>query len=327
MRAIVYHRYGSPDDVLALTDIDKPMVKDNEVLVRVHAASVNPADWHLVRGKPYIARLQFGLRRPKNTVPGCDVAGQVEAVGKNVTIFRPGDEVYGSPFGDGLGALADYVCISDDLLALKPANLSFEHAAAVPLAALTALQGLRDHGRIEPGHKVLIIGASGGVGTFAVQVAKSFGAEVTGVCSTRNVEMVRSIGADHVIDYTQEDFTESGQRYDLIFQSAGTRSPSDCRRVLTSKGTLVLSSGESHGRWIGPVGRIIRARLLSLFVSQRMANLTMKPNKKDLQALNELVEAGKVTPVIDRTHLLAEVPEAIRYLEEGHAQGKVAITV
>jgi NADPH:quinone reductase-like Zn-dependent oxidoreductase len=327
MKAIVYHRYASPDQVLELTDIDKPPVQDDEVLVRVHAASINPADWHLVRGEPYIARLQFGLRKPKDNVLGCDVAGQVEAVGKNVTIFQPGDQVYGSLFGHGLGALAEYACMSDDLVALKPANLSFDQAAAVPLAALTALQGLRDHGRIEPGHKVLIIGASGGVGTFAVQIAKSFGAEVTGVCSTRNVDMVRSIGADDVIDYTQEDFADSGQRYDLIFQSAGTRSASACRRVLTSKGTLVLSSGESHGRWIGPVGRIIRARLLSLFVSQRMANFTMKPNKKDLQTLKELIEAGKLTPVIDRTHSLTEVAEAVRYVEEGHSQGKVVITV
>jgi NADPH:quinone reductase-like Zn-dependent oxidoreductase len=327
MKAIVYHQYGSPDDVLELADIDQPVVNDNEVLVRVHAASVNPADWHLVRGKPYIARLQLGLRTPKDTVLGCDVAGQVEAVGKNVTTFQPGDEVFGSPFAHGGGALAEYVRISDELLAPKPANLSFDHAAAVPLAALTALQGLRDHGRIEPGHKVLIIGASGGVGTFAVQIAKSFGAEVTGVCSTRNLDMVRSIGADHVIDYTQEDFTETGQRYDLIFQLAGTRSPSDCRRALTSKGTLVLASGESEGRWIGPVGRIVRALLLSPFVSQKMVSFTVKPNKTDLQTLKELVEAGEVTPVIDRTHSLTEVPEAIRYLEEGHSQGKVVIAL
>jgi NADPH:quinone reductase-like Zn-dependent oxidoreductase len=259
--------------------------------------------------------------------PRGDVAGQVEAVGTNVTTFQPGDEVFGSPFAHGQGALAEYARISDELLALKPANLSFEHAAAVPLAALTALQGLRDHGRIEPGHKVLIIGASGGVGTFARQIAKAFDAEVTGVCSTRNVDMVRSIGADHVIDYTQEDFTKSGQRYDLIFQLAGTRSPSHCRRALTTKGTLLLASGESGGRWIGPVGRIIRALLLSPFVSQKLANFTVKPNSKDLQTLKELVEGGKVTPVIDRTHSLTEVSEAIRYLEEGHTQGKVVIAL
>jgi NADPH:quinone reductase-like Zn-dependent oxidoreductase len=327
MKAIVYHQYGSPDDVLELIDIDQPVVNDNEVLVRVRAASVNPADWHLVRGKPYIARLQMGLRKPKDTVPGCDVAGQVEAVGKNVSAFQPGDEVFASSFAHGHGYLAEYVHISDELLTLKPANLSFEHAAAVPLAAMTALQGLRDHGRIAPGHKVLIIGASGGVGTFAVQIAKAFGAEVTGVCSTRNVDLVRSIGADHVIDYTQEDFTQSGQRYDLIFQLAGTRSPSDCRRALTSKGTLVLVSGESDGHWIGPVARIIRALLLSPFVSQKMASFTVKPNSTDLQTLKELIEAGKVTPVIDRTHSLTDVPDAIRYLEEGHTQGKVVVTL
>jgi NADPH:quinone reductase-like Zn-dependent oxidoreductase len=326
MKAIVRDKYGSPD-VLELEDIDKPELGDDEVLVRVHAASVNPADWHLLRGKPYIARLQLGLRKPKDRVLGCDVAGHVEAVGNNVTMLQPGDEVFGSPFMHGLGAFAEWVCISEDLLAPKPANLSFDHAAAVPLAASTALQGLRDHGRIEPGHKVLIIGASGGVGTFAVQIAKSFDAEVSGVCSARNVDMVQSLGADHVIDYTQEDFTQSGQKYDLIFQLAGTRSPSECRRALTSKGTLVLSSGESDGRWIGPVGRIIKALVLSPFVSEKMASFTVKPIKEDLQFLKQLVEAGKLTPVIDRTYSLSEVPEAIRYLEEGHARGKVVITV
>ena len=222
MKAIVYHEYGSPD-VLELKDIDKPLVEENEVLVRVHAASVNRLDWHLMRGSPYISRLQAGLRKPKDSVLGADVAGQVEAVGKHVTKFQPGDEVFGSLFGHGFGAFAEYVSVSDDLLELKPANLSFDQAAAVPVAALTALQGLRDHGRIEQGQNVLIIGASGGVGTFAVQIAKSFGAEVTGVCSTRNVDMVRSIGADHVIDYTQEDFTQGGQRYDLIFELAGSQ--------------------------------------------------------------------------------------------------------
>jgi NADPH:quinone reductase-like Zn-dependent oxidoreductase len=326
MKAILRDKYGSPD-VLELEDIDKPELGDDEVLVRVHAASVNPADWHLLRGKPYIARLQLGLRKPKDRVLGCDVAGHVEAVGKNVTMLQPGDEVFGSPFMHGFGAFAECVCVSEALLASKPVTLSFEQAAAVPLAASTALQGLRDHGRIEPGHKVLIIGASGGVGTFAVQIAKSFDAEVTGVCSARNVEMVRSLGADHVVDYTQEDFTQSGQKYDLIFQLAGTRSPSECRRALTSKGTLVLSSGESDGRWIGPVGRIIKALVLSPFVSQKMASFTVKPNKEDLQSLKQIVEAGKLTPVIDRKYSLSEIPEAIRYLEEGHARGKVVITV
>jgi NADPH:quinone reductase-like Zn-dependent oxidoreductase len=326
MKAIVQDRYGSPD-VLELEDLDKPEPGDDEVLVGVHAASVNPADWHLLRGEPYIARLQLGLGKPKHTVLGCDVAGHIEAVGKDVTMLQPADEVFGSPFMHGFGAFAECVCVSEDLLAPKPATLSFEQAAAVPLAASTALQGLRDHGRIEPGHKVLIIGASGGVGTFAVQIAKSFDAEVSGVCSTRNVQMVRSLGADHVIDYTQQDFTQSGQKYDLIFQLAGTRSPSECRRALSTKGTLLLSSGESDGRWIGPVARIIKALMLSPFVSQKMVSFTVKPNKEDLRFLKRLIEAGKLRPVIDRTYPLAEVPEAIRYLEEGHAQGKVLITV
>jgi NADPH:quinone reductase-like Zn-dependent oxidoreductase len=333
MKAIVYHEYGSPD-VLELKDIDKPLVKDDEVLVRVHAASVNRLDWHLMRGSPYISRLQAGLRKPKDSVLGADVAGKVEAVGKHVTKFQPGDDVFGSLFGHGFGALAEYVSVSDDLLELKPANLSFDQAAAVPVAALTALQGLRDHGRIEPGQEVLIIGASGGVGTFAVQIAKSFGAEVTGVCSTRNVDMVRSIGADHVIDYTQEDFTDGGQRFDLIFETAGSHSPSEIRRALTSKGTLVLiGHGGSEGRWIGPFGRLIRALVLSRFVSQRIASYTGKPNyssgpkKGDLATLKELIESGRITPVIDRTYSLSETADALRYLEEGHAQGKVVITV
>jgi NADPH:quinone reductase-like Zn-dependent oxidoreductase len=326
MKAMVNMIYGPPD-VLELTAVEEPIPRDDEALVKVYAASVNPADWHLLRGEPYVARLQLGLRRPKYRVLGCDVAGYVEAVGKNVAMLQKGDEVFGSPFMHGFGAFAERVSIPEDLLAPKPANLSFEQAAAVPLAASTALQGLRDHGGIEPGHKVLIIGASGGVGTFAVQIAKYFGAEVTGVCSTRNVELVRSLGADHVVDYTQEDFARSGQRYDLIFQLAGTRSPSDCRRVLTSKGTLVQISGDSDGRWLGPVDRIIKALVLSPFVSQKVASFTVEPNRDDLRFLKQLLEAGKLTPVIDRTYPLAEVPEAIRYLEEGHARGKVVITV
>jgi NADPH:quinone reductase-like Zn-dependent oxidoreductase len=327
MKAMVNMKYGPPD-VLELTEVERPTPKDDEVLLKVHAASVNPADWHLLRGKPYIARLQLGLRRPKERVLGCDVAGRVEAVGKNVKMLQPGDEVFESPFMHGFGAFAECVCVSEGLLAPKPATLSFEQAAAVPLAASTALQGLRDNGRIEPGHKVLIIGASGGVGTFAVQIAKSFGAKVSGVCSTRNVEMVRSLGADHVIDYTVEDFTQSGhKKYDLIFQLAGTCSPSECRRALTSKGTLVLISGESDGRWIGPVDRIIKTAVLSPFVSQKMTTFTVKPNKEDVQFLKQLIEAGKLTPVIDRTYPLSETPVAIRYLENGHARGKVVICV
>jgi NADPH:quinone reductase-like Zn-dependent oxidoreductase len=326
MKAIVNTKYGPPD-VLELTEVEKPVPKDDEALVKVHAASVNPADWHLLRGTPHIARLQLGLRKPKETVLGCDVAGQVEAIGKNVTMLQPGDGVFGSPFMHGFGAFAERVCVPEELLAPKPATLSFGQAAAVPLAASTALQGLRDHGRIESGQKVLIIGASGGVGTFAVQIARYFGAEVTGVCSTRNVEMARSLGADHVIDYTKEDFTRSGRKYDLIFQLAGTRSPSDCRRALTPEGTLVQISGESDGRWIGPVDRIIKALVLSPFVSQKMASFTVKPNKEDLRFLGQLIEAGKVAPVIDRVYPLSETPEAIRYLENGHARGKVVITV
>ena len=323
MKAIVYHEYGSPD-VLELREIDKPVVKDDEVLIRVRAASANPADWHFMRGLPYIMRPQAGLRRPKNTALGRDISGQLEAVGKDVTQFRPGDEVFANV---GAGGFAEYICVSESLLVLKPANLTFEQAAAVPLAALTALQGLRDAGQLQPGQKVLIIGASGGVGTFAVQIAKSFGADVTGVCSTRNVEMVRSLGADRVIDYTREEFTYSGQKYDLIFQLAGTRSPSECRRALTSRGTLLLSSGESSGRWLGPVDRMIKAVVLSPFVSQKLGSFLAKPSKDDLQFLRELIEAGKLKPVIDRTYSLSDAPAAIRYLEEGHARGKVVITV
>jgi NADPH:quinone reductase-like Zn-dependent oxidoreductase len=323
MKAIVQDRYGSPD-VLELREIDKPVVEDDEVLVRVRAASANPADWHFMRGVPYIMRPQSGLGKPKSSVLGRDISGQVDAVGKDVTRFRPGDEVFANVEA---GGFAEYTCVSEGLVAPKPANLTFERAAAVPLAALTAVQGLRDAGQVQPGQKVLIVGASGGVGTFAVQIAKSFGAEVTGVCRTRNVEMVRSLGADHVIDYTQEDFTESGQKYELIFQLAGTRSPSDCRRALTSRGTLLLSSGESSGRWLGPVDRIIKAAVLSPFVSQKLGSFLAKPDSDDLQFLKELIEAGKVKPVIDRTYSLGEAPDAIRYLEEGHARGKIVITL
>ena len=326
MKAIVRDNYGPPD-VLELEDLSKPEPGGDGVLLRVHATSVNPADWHILRGDPYVSRLQLGLREPKDRVLGCDVAGRVETVGESVTMLRPGDEVFGSPFMRGFGAFAEHLRISEDLLAPKPATLSFEQAAAVPLAASTALQGLRDHGRIEPGQRVLIIGASGGVGTFAVQIAKSFEAEVTGVCSTRNVDIARSLGADHIIDYTEEDFTRSGRKYDLIFQLAGTRSPSDCRRALTPEGTLVQISGESDGRWIGPISRMIKAVVLSPFVSQNLGSFLAKPTQDDLQFLKELIEAGKVKPVIDRTYPLSEAPEAIRYVEEGHARGKVAITL
>jgi NADPH:quinone reductase-like Zn-dependent oxidoreductase len=327
MKAIVQARYGPPLEVLALRDVGETVVGDDDVLVRVHAAAVNPADWHLIRGEPYVARLSFGLRGPKDPVPGCELAGRVEAVGNAVTAFRPGDEVYGSPFMRGLGAFAEYASVPRDVLAPKPANLSFEEAAAVPMGGLTALQGLRDHGRVAAGHRVLIVGASGGVGTFAVQIAKSLGAEVTGICSTRNVDTVRSLGADHVIDYTREDFALGGQRYDLVFQLGGTRPPSDSRRVLTPNGTLLLSSGESSGRILGPLGPVFRARALSPFVSQRLLSFTVRPNTADLERLKELIEAGDVSPVIDRSYPLREVPQAIGYLEQGHARGKVVVEI
>lgn len=305
-------------------DIEKPQIGDNDVLVRVRAASPNPYDWHFMRGVPYIMRPQSGMRRPKNRVLGSDIAGEVEAVGNNVTRFRTGDEVFANV---ETGGFAEYACVSEDLLGPKPTNLTFEQAATVPLAALTALQGLRDAGKLQAGEKALIIGASGGVGTFAVQIAKGFGAQVTGVCSTRNLEMVRSLGADHVIDYTEEDFTKGNERYDLILQLAGTLSPSECRRALTSKGTLLLSSGDSSGRVIGPIGRVIKALVTSPFVSQRLTPFIMKPNQDDLQVLKEFIEAGKVTPVIDRTYQLSESADAMRYLETGRARGKIVISV
>ena len=322
MKAIVYHNYGSPD-VLKCEEIEKPTAGDDEVLIKVRAASVNPLDWHFMRGTPYFLRIMAGLRKPKVTRLGVDVAGQVEAVGRNVTQFKPGDEV----FGVCRGAFAEYACTSESALVMKPDNVTFEQAASVPVAALTALQGLRDKGQIQPGQKVLINGAAGGVGTFAVQIAKSFGADVTGVCSTRNVDMVRSIGADQVIDYTQEDFTKSGQRYDLIFDCVGNHSLSACRRVLNPKGIYIAVGGPS-GRWmIGPLARVITALVLSRFVSQKLVMVLAKPSKEDLTIMRDLMEAGKVTPVIDKRYRLSEVPEAIRYLEEGHARGKVVITL
>jgi len=320
MRAIAYHNYGSPD-VLQCEEIEKPTAEDDEVLIKVRAASVNPLDRHLMRGEPYIIRAMAGLRKPKSTRPGVDLAGQVEAVGKNVTRFQPGDEV----FGACRGAFAEYVVAEEKNLALKPANLTFEQAAAVPVAAITALQGLRDKGRIQPGQKVLINGAAGGVGTFAVQIAKSFGAQVTGVCSARNVDLLRSIGADQVIDYTREDFTQSGQQYDLIFDCVGTRSVSACRRVMTPKGIYIIIGGPA-GRWIGPLAPSLRALLVSPFVSQTLVMFTASINKEDLIVLKELIEAKKLTPVIDRCYTLSDIRAAIRYLEEGHARGKVVIT-
>jgi NADPH:quinone reductase-like Zn-dependent oxidoreductase len=336
MRAIVQDKYGSPDDVLELREIDKPVVKDDEVLVRVHAASVHPDVWHVVRGRPYALRLMgAGLLKPKNSVPGTDVAGHVESVGKDVTQFQPGDEVFGETsrqwqWHNG-GAYAEYVSVPEDALALKPAGITFEQAAAVPTSGFIALSGLRNQGQVQPGQKVLINGAGGGVGALAVQLAKAYGADVTGVDSTRKLDMVQSLGADQVIDYTQEDFTQSGERYDLILDVPGNHSLSECRRALTPEGTYVLIGhdhfGVSGGRWLGSLPRFFKLVVMSPFVSQ-LPDLNFSiPSKKDSMAvLREFIEAGKITPVIDRTYPLAEVPEAIRYLEEGHVQGKVVIT-
>ena len=321
MKAITQDRYGSPD-VLDLREIEQPAVaQDDHVLIQVQAASANPLDWHIIRGKPFFVRLSgTGLRKPKLGTPGRDVAGTVVAVGKDVTRFKPGDEVFGfSP-----GAFAEFARSLEKSLVPKPSNVTFAQAAAVPVAATTALQGLRDHGKVQPGQKVLIIGASGGVGTFAVQIAKWLGAEVTGVCSTRNLEMVRSIGADHVIDYTKEDFTRSGMRYDVILELAGTRSTGDLRRALTPTGTLVLSNGS--GRLSG-IDRIISAAVLSRFVGQKLGPFLASETREDLAVIADLLASGTVVPVIDRTYPLTETPDAIRYLEAGHTQGKVVIAV
>ena len=329
MKAIVYSNYGSPD-VLRCEEIEKPTPADDELLIKVRAASVNPYDWHFMRGMPYFLRLRAGLRKPKDKRLGVDVAGQVETVGRNVTQFKPGDEV----FGLCRGAFAECACASESKLARKQENVTFEQAASLPIAGLTALQGLRrgglgDKGQIPPGQKVLINGAAGGVGTFAVQIAKSFGADVTGACSTRNVAMVRSIGADHVIDYTQEDFTKREQRYDLIFDCVANHSLSAFRQVLNPKGNYIMvGAADAGGRWmIGLLARLIKALVLSWFVSQKLVMIGAKANKEDLTVLHNLMQAGKVTPVIDRRYSLNEVPEAIRYLETGHARGKVVITL
>lgn len=322
MKAIVYRDYGPPE-VLKCEEMERPTAGDNEILIKVRAASVNPLDWHFMRGMPYFLRLMTGLRQPKDKRLGVDVAGRVEAVGKNVTQFKAGDEV----FGTCRGALAEYACTSESALVIKPDSVTFEQAASVPIAAFTALQGFRDRGQIQPGQKVLINGAAGGVGTFAVQIAKSFDADVTGVCSTKNVELVRSIGADHVIDYTQEDFTKSGQRYDVFFDCVGNHSLSSCRRVMNPRGIYIMVGGPNTGRWIGPLARSIQAQVLSRFVSQSMVMIMARRSKEDLTTLCELMTTGKVTPVIDGRYRLSKVPEAIRYLEEGHARGKVVITL
>ena len=323
MKAIVQDEYGEAQDVLRLEEIDKPDIADDQVLVRVHAAGVDRGVWHLMAGLPYPVRLAgYGLRTPKTGVRGREVTGCVEAVGKDVTTLEPGDEV----FGIGEGSFAEYACARADKLALKPESLTFEQAAAVSVSALTALQGLRDHGRVQPGQKVLIIGASGGVGTFAVQIAKAFGAEVTGVCSTTKADMVRSIGADHVIDYTHDDIADSGQRYDVILDTGGNRPLSLLRHALTPRGTLVIVGSETGGRWLGGADRQLRALALSPFVRQRLSTFIASENSADLTVLKELIESGHVTPAIDRTYPLCEVPVAIRYMQEGHARGKVVIT-
>ncbi len=327
MKAIVQERYGPPNDVLGLKDIDKPVPTDDEVLVQVHAASANGGDPEVVRGRPYVIRaMGFGLFKPKNKILGDDIAGRVEAVRKNVERFQPGDEVFGGIFGTGSGAFAEYVCAAQDRFAPKPPNITFEQAAAVPASAVSALQGLRDQGQFQPGQKALINGASGGVGTFAVQIAKLLGAEVTAVCSTRNVDTAGSLGADHVIDYTREDFTRTDQRYDLMLDIAGRRSLSDCRRVLTSRGTYVFMGG-GRGRWVGALPRYVTTPALSPFLSQRMRAFVATPSHEDLVYVKNLLEAGKLTPIIERTYPLSQTPQAISYVEEGHAQGKVVITV
>ena len=320
MKAIVYRCYGS-SDVLTYEDIEKPMPGDDEVLVKVHAASVNPLDWHYMRGSPYFIRLGSGVGAPKDIRLGVDFAGTVEAVGKDVEQFKLGDEV----FGGANGAFSEYVTVRDSrALAMKPANITFEQAASVPIAAITALQALRDKGKIKTGHRVLINGASGGVGTFAVQIAKSFGAEVTGVCSTRNVEMVRSIGADHVFDYKKENYTESGKQYDLIIDNVGNHSLLANRRVLSPEGVLVIVGG-AGGNWLGPLIRPIKALLLSPFVGQEFVLILAQLRQEDLAILGDLMQAGTVTPVIDRSYRLSEVPAAIAYSEEGHARGKIVV--
>jgi len=325
IKAIVYCDYGVPN--LKLQEIEKPTPADDQLLVKVRAASVNPLDWHFVEGTPYLMRaMGVGLRKPKDTRLGVDFAGTVEAVGKNVTKFKPGDEV----FGGRNGAFSEYVCVREPrAVAVKPPNITFEQAASVPIAAITALQGVRDKGKVQPGQKVLINGASGGVGTFAVQIAKSFGADVTGVCSTRNLDMVRSLGADHVIDYTKEDFTKGTERYDVIIDNVANHSLLESRRALKPNGIYVLIGGGSANEQglIGPLINPIKAMLLSPFVSQKMGMLLADLNHDDLTMLADLMQAGKMKPVIDRTYKLSDLPDAIRYLEQGHARGKVVITV
>ena len=325
MEAIVQDEYGSaPEDVLRLAEIARPTIADDEILLRVRAASVDRGTWHIMTGRPYAIRVAgFGLRRPKAANPGRSVAGTVESVGKDVSEFKPGDEV----FGTCDGSFAEYARARAGRLAPKPTSLSFEQAAAVPVSALTALQGVRDQAQVQPGQKVLIIGASGGVGTFAVQIAKAYGAEVTGVCSTTKMDMVRAIGADRVVDYTREDFVDGAHRYDVILDIGGNRRLSDLRRALTPRGRLVIVGGETDGRWLGGSDRQVRASLLSPLVRQKLGTFIASENARDLTALGELVQSGKLAPAIDRTYPLSETPAAVRYLQEGHARGKVVIAV
>jgi NADPH:quinone reductase-like Zn-dependent oxidoreductase len=325
MKAIVYCDYGT-SEVLKLMDIAKPVPKDNQVLVRVRGASVNPYDWHMMRGTPYIMRLGVGLRKPQSTRFGVDFAGTVEAVGKDIIEFKPGDEVWG---GKGGGALAQYLCITEKALVKKPGNISFEEAGSVQIAGLTALQALRNKGNVQPGQKVLINGASGGVGTFAVQIAKVLGANVTAVCSGRNVELVKSLGADRVIDYTKEDFAKDAERYDVFIDNVPNHSLAECRQVLTPNGKYIMigGGGPDDGKWVGPFGRVIHALILKPFIKQQVGMMIADANKTDMTFLSELMESGKVKVVIDKTYKLSEVPAAIAYLEKGHARGKVAITV
>jgi NADPH:quinone reductase-like Zn-dependent oxidoreductase len=321
MKAILFTEYGSPD-VLQFRDVEKPIPSDNEVLIKVHAASANPLDWHSMRGAPFIARVEFGLQKPRDPKLGADVAGRVEAIGKNVTLFKVGDEVFGDI---SKGSFAEYASASEKLFALKPANLTFEAAAAVPVAAFTALQGLRDKGQIQSGQKVLINGAAGGVGTFAVQIAKAYGTEVTGVCSTRNLDLVRSIGADHVVDYTQEDFTRNDQRYDLIFDAVGNLAVADHQRALSLHGIGSIAGFTNLARLFEV---IVKGAWVSKTRSQQIGLMeTAQANQADLLILKELLETNKVVPVIDRTYSLQDTPAAIRYLETGHARGKVIIAV
>jgi NADPH:quinone reductase-like Zn-dependent oxidoreductase len=322
MQAIVQDRYGS-SEVLAPRDIDKPEIGEKQVLVRVRAAGVNPADWAVMSGLPYIARPVYGLRKPKNIVRGTDVAGTVEAIGSGVTRFKVGDEV----FGASDGSYAEYAAAAEDMLAPKPRNLTFEQAAAVPMAGLVALQALRDHGDVKTGQKVLINGASGGIGSFAVQIAKAFGAEVTGVCSTRNVEMVRSIGADHVIDYTKDDFTKSGKQYDYILDNVSNHSLSALRRALTPTGTLIPNGGNFGNRWLASGGRIVRGVVLFRFGSQTLGNFLVTTTHEDLVVLKDMIEAGKVTPVMDRTYPLSETAAALAQVGSGHLRGKVTVSI